>query len=319
MGLKLDKLVSQTLLTLAFQLYSQHKVLLHQIPNQRLLLHVGMWSLLEAGISWASRIQRLTDLLNGFLEQTIAIFGVDTDLTPLNPNSVHTAHNKELLYISHLQPMFTWRSMANGCLRSIFLIGIAIILYIFLQVCLDADVGISLNSTVLVSPILSLSLLPMNLVKTVKILWIARIHWTIITQTLVNVNAIILLINVVGHFTIRQLNVDVFARTPSNAQGTNSLIEILADASVIGRIVREGLYLINGLALAKNTEGVWMIMEFLLRVVALRPRSLIHSAMEEEKCYLDWSLQDTYHLNFLKIVGIIDQFSEDKFESDINY
>lgn len=83
--------------------------------------------------------------------------------------------------------------------------------------------------------------------------------------------------------------------------------------SVIGRIVREGLYLINGLAIAKNTEGVWMIM-FLLRVVALRPRSLIHSAMEEEKCYLDWYLQDTYHLNFLKIVGIIDQFIEDKFE-----
>lgn len=125
---------------------------------------------LKAGISWAGLTPLFKDLLNGCLEQATVVFGIKTDPIILDRDSAHTVPNKALLSTFHPLPMFTSKSMDNGCHTYMLLIGGVIILSIFLQVCCYADALTPLNSIVSASIMLTLSLFPMASDKIARIL-----------------------------------------------------------------------------------------------------------------------------------------------------
>lgn len=214
---------------------------------------------LKAGISWAGLTPLFKDLLNGYLEQVTAVFGIKTDPIILELDSAHTVLNKVLLFIFHPPLMFTSESMVNiGYQRYMFLIGGAIILSLSLQICWNADALTPFNSFASASIMLTLSLFPMASGKIAKILWIAPIlHYPIITETHVNVNAIILHMYATGPWLIQQHNADVFAHS-RYAQEINIGIRVVAGAGAIRRYVQGiniGMKIHAGVSLCRAISG----------------------------------------------------------------
>jgi len=194
---------------------------------------------LRVGISWAGQTPLFKDLLNGYLEQAIVVFGINTDPIILGRDSAHTALNKALLSTFHPPPMSTSKSMVCiGYQRYMFLIGGVIILSISLQICCYADVLTPFSSFALASIMLTLSLFPMASGKIARILWIAPIlHYPITTETNVNVYAIILHIDAIGPWLIQKLNADVSAHS-RYAREINIGIKRHAGAGAISRYVQ---------------------------------------------------------------------------------